>query len=323
MVSEVSGIRAGSAPTGGGFTRIPLSDIQETRAGREADDALRASVKQFGVLQPVLVARHEGAFKLLAGARRLHAARSAGLTDVPAIIIPPDRAGELDVFLDENLLRTELSPEDRIRLRDQWMRESGRDEHQAARRIPDTKPAPAIMETSATNPWWKYATLALAVACVALVVIAARKPAATPVSDEMLPPVETVEVVPPPVDNTWMDAFRFPGSARLIEPDQLSLVFAQPMFEGPALTPRGALYLNQLAAIATASGASLSVEIIGYGADAASPGEAYALAMTRARGAAEHLRDEGIDESRITARGLTRLPEVIGYEQTAQIILRR
>jgi ParB-like chromosome segregation protein Spo0J len=85
-------------------------------------------VKKFGVLQPVLVAREP---KPVTGcspdARRAQAARDAGLADVPALIIPPDRAGELDVFLEENLNRADLSEFDRLRLRDQWMRETGRD----------------------------------------------------------------------------------------------------------------------------------------------------------------------------------------------------
>lgn len=77
------------------------------------DDALAeltASIRQLGVLQPLLVrALPTGRFELIAGERRLRASRAAGRTTVPVVIVDTDEKGSLERALVENLHREDLN----------------------------------------------------------------------------------------------------------------------------------------------------------------------------------------------------------------------
>lgn len=77
------------------------------------DDALAeltASVKELGVLQPLLVrAMPTGRFELIAGERRLRASKAAGLESVPVVIVETDEQGSLERALVENLHREDLN----------------------------------------------------------------------------------------------------------------------------------------------------------------------------------------------------------------------
>lgn len=77
---------------------------------KEALDALAASIKEKGVLQPLLVrAKTDGTYEIIAGERRFRAARQAGLSEVPVIVREMDDKEVLEVALVENLLRENLS----------------------------------------------------------------------------------------------------------------------------------------------------------------------------------------------------------------------
>ena len=73
---------------------------------------LSASVREIGVLQPVLVrpANDEGLYELIAGERRWRAARRAGLAVIPAIVRATDDLGSVERALVENLHRQDLTP---------------------------------------------------------------------------------------------------------------------------------------------------------------------------------------------------------------------
>lgn len=73
-------------------------------------DELAGSIKQHGVLQPVVVIRDESGFILIAGERRWRAARQAGLKEIPAIVRTLDDQAQLEVALIENIQREDLSP---------------------------------------------------------------------------------------------------------------------------------------------------------------------------------------------------------------------
>ena len=72
-------------------------------------EALAASIKEHGVLQPVVVAHANGRFRLIAGERRVQAARLAGLARVPAVVRDDDRHSPLELALIENLQRADLN----------------------------------------------------------------------------------------------------------------------------------------------------------------------------------------------------------------------
>ena len=99
--------------------RVPIELIrpgalQPRRRFAEAElDALAQSIREKGVLQPLLVrpvADDEAAFELVAGERRWRAAQRVGLHEVPVIVRALSDAEALEIALVENLQREELSP---------------------------------------------------------------------------------------------------------------------------------------------------------------------------------------------------------------------
>jgi len=101
----------------GDARQIPLDRIvpnpPQPRARFEGQDqdVLAASISAHGVLQPVVVrGLANGDYQLIAGERRVRAARQAGLTQVPAVIRDPSEEQMIELALIENLQRTDLNP---------------------------------------------------------------------------------------------------------------------------------------------------------------------------------------------------------------------
>jgi ParB family chromosome partitioning protein len=94
------------------LSRITPSPEQPRKVFK--DDALKelaSSIREKGVLQPVLVKREEsGGFSLIAGERRFRAARLAGLKKIPAIVRETDPEDSLEIALIENIQRENLGP---------------------------------------------------------------------------------------------------------------------------------------------------------------------------------------------------------------------
>jgi ParB family chromosome partitioning protein len=78
-------------------------------------EALADSIRQHGVIQPIAVRRQGDAYEIIAGERRVLAARRAGLTKVPAILRTLDDSQMLLMALVENLQREDLNPVERAR----------------------------------------------------------------------------------------------------------------------------------------------------------------------------------------------------------------
>ncbi len=105
-------------PAGAAVLEVPPDAIRpnprQPRSRIDAEDlqALAASIREHGVLQPLIVSREgqEGGFILIAGERRLEAARLAGLATVPVVVREADEAQHLSLALIENLQRTDLNP---------------------------------------------------------------------------------------------------------------------------------------------------------------------------------------------------------------------
>src|SRR2546423_4781188 len=83
--------------------------------GRQRLEELTHSVREFGLLQPLLVRQEGERYVVIAGGRRLVAARRAGLTEVPVVVHHADSATVRILQLLENLQRQELSPTDEAR----------------------------------------------------------------------------------------------------------------------------------------------------------------------------------------------------------------
>lgn len=102
---------------------LPVASIRAAADNVRADlgdlDDLAASIREVGVLQPILVYRVPGsndAFEILAGARRHGAAEVAGALTIPAIVRPkPDEPSRVIAMLIENVQRLDLTPIDEAR----------------------------------------------------------------------------------------------------------------------------------------------------------------------------------------------------------------
>ena len=94
---------------------IKLSDIirdeEQPRRdfNKEAIEALAASIKEHGVLQPIVVTREEGKYKIVAGERRFRASKLAGLKTIPAIVRTLDAQNRLELSIIENAQREDLN----------------------------------------------------------------------------------------------------------------------------------------------------------------------------------------------------------------------
>jgi ParB family chromosome partitioning protein len=99
-----------------GASTLPVDSIeanpdQPRQAFGDAEmEGLTASVRQHGILQPLVVARHGATYRLVAGERRLRAARAAGLTEVPVVVRETSAGQEsLALALIENIQRHDLN----------------------------------------------------------------------------------------------------------------------------------------------------------------------------------------------------------------------
>ena len=99
-----------------GLLEVPVSAILPNKRQPRRDfpeetlAALARSIREVGVLQPVVVRRRNGGFELVAGERRVRAARLAGLATIPAIVREGDDSESLREALIENLHREDLGP---------------------------------------------------------------------------------------------------------------------------------------------------------------------------------------------------------------------
>ncbi len=91
--------------------KVDASELQvRTHFDQNEIDALAKSVKEHGVLQPILVVQNGDRYKVIAGERRLRASKQAGLDRIPARVINSDDKAVHEIALRENLDRVDLHP---------------------------------------------------------------------------------------------------------------------------------------------------------------------------------------------------------------------
>jgi ParB family transcriptional regulator, chromosome partitioning protein len=101
---------------GPGLLDIPVHGVSpnpkqpRTHFDEETIDALAASIREVGVLQPIVVRRGQGGYELITGERRLRAAKKAGLATIPAVIRDSEDADTLREAIIENIHREDLGP---------------------------------------------------------------------------------------------------------------------------------------------------------------------------------------------------------------------
>ena len=112
----LSALIPGAVEEGTGLLEIPVEAVApnprqpRTTFEDEALDALALSIREVGVLQPIVVRKSASGFELIAGERRLRAAKLAGLATVPAVVRESDDAESLREALIENIHREDLNP---------------------------------------------------------------------------------------------------------------------------------------------------------------------------------------------------------------------
>ena len=95
---------------------VKLRDIEpnrnQPRKQFEEDslEELADSIKNYGVLQPLIVQKKKDHYEIIAGERRWRAAKMAGITEVPVLIREYDRQQSMEVALIENVQRADLNP---------------------------------------------------------------------------------------------------------------------------------------------------------------------------------------------------------------------
>ena len=132
-----------------GSTEISLSDIdpnpdQPRRVfDKEALETLAESIRQSGLLQPLLVTPEGSRYRIVAGERRFRAARMAGLDTVPCVVREMSEQERREAALIENLQREDLNPiEEAAGIRD-LMESCGYTQELAAKRVGRSRPAVA------------------------------------------------------------------------------------------------------------------------------------------------------------------------------------
>ena len=115
-----------------GVRSIPVDRIepnpQQPRLSfdEETLQELSASIREHGVLQPILVRPlGAGRFQLIAGERRWRASKAAGLESIPALVEEIDDETALEIAIIENLQREDLSPLDEATMFDRMIHEHG------------------------------------------------------------------------------------------------------------------------------------------------------------------------------------------------------
>ena len=102
------------------------------------EDALQEladSIKQFGVIEPLVVVKRKGYYELIAGERRWRAARLAGLKEVPVVIKDYDDQQSVEIALIENIQREDLNPIEEAHAYERLIQEFNLTQDEVAERV--------------------------------------------------------------------------------------------------------------------------------------------------------------------------------------------
>ena len=105
--------------------------------------ALAGSIKEQGILQPLLVREDDAGYELIAGERRLRAAKMAGLTQVPAVIKDVSDSKFLEISIVENIQRENFNPIEEAEAYHRLITEFNLTQDQAANRVGKSRSAVA------------------------------------------------------------------------------------------------------------------------------------------------------------------------------------
>ena len=124
-----------------GLLEVPVNAVSpnpkqpRTRFDDEAIASLAVSIREVGILQPVVVRKAGAGYELIAGERRLRAAKLAGLATIPVVVRDTDDADTLREALIENIHREDLGPIELAEAFRQLLEELGLKQEELADRV--------------------------------------------------------------------------------------------------------------------------------------------------------------------------------------------
>jgi len=123
---------------------IDPNEDQPRRAFREESlEQLAQSIREVGIIQPILVYEEDGRYRIIAGERRWRAARRAGLHTVPCVVRDVDRVRQMEYALIENLQREDLNPIEEASAIRALMEQCGLTQESVSQRLGKSRPAVA------------------------------------------------------------------------------------------------------------------------------------------------------------------------------------
>lgn len=131
----------------GGLRQVPVDrittnpDQPRTHFDDDSLEEMAASMKEVGVLQPIVVTGDENGYVLIAGERRWRAAKRAGLSEIPAVIRETTGNSTLVEALVENVQRQDLTPLEEAHAYQQLLENYGMTQEQVAGRVGKSRPA--------------------------------------------------------------------------------------------------------------------------------------------------------------------------------------
>jgi hypothetical protein len=108
---------------------------------KEELDELTQSIKQYGVLQPIIVKKNGERYEIIAGERRWRAAQKAGLTEIPAVIREYSKRESIEISIIENIQRADLNPLEEARAYNSLLEEYGLKHEEIAERVSKSRAA--------------------------------------------------------------------------------------------------------------------------------------------------------------------------------------
>ena len=107
----------------------------------DAIEELSDSIKQFGVLQPLIVQKKDGYYEIVAGERRWRASKLAGLKKLPVIVRDYDEKERVKISLIENIQREDLNPIEEAKAYEQLRKEYGFKQEEIANSVSKSRTA--------------------------------------------------------------------------------------------------------------------------------------------------------------------------------------
>lgn len=125
----------------GGITMMRIGDVEpnadQPRKNFDSSELemLAESITQYGMIQPITVRAVDGIYQIITGERRWRAARMAGISEIPVIIITADDKKAAELALVENIQRSDLNPIEEAEGFASLIQEYGLTQEEAAKRI--------------------------------------------------------------------------------------------------------------------------------------------------------------------------------------------